>query len=55
MLEPPHEPEKLWKWLIGFLVLLFIIWFFTGGPERAKEEKPGLFIEPQPAPVSGEK
>jgi len=44
--EPPHEPEGLLKWFLGFLIFLFIVWFFTGGPERLKKEKIGPFVEP---------
>ena len=53
-LEPPLEPENFLKWFIGFLVLLFIIWLITGGPERFKKEEPGPFIEPPPPPVGSE-
>lgn len=45
MLEPSHDPEKFLKWLIGFMILLFLIWLVTGGPERLKEEGAEPFIE----------
>jgi hypothetical protein len=32
------------KFFILFLIVLWIIWFFTGGPSRADDQKP--FIEP---------
>ncbi|PCI21392.1 hypothetical protein COB64_00750 [Candidatus Wolfebacteria bacterium] len=51
MIDIPHEPEKFLKWIIGFLIALFILWFLTGGPERFQEGKEGPFIEP-PAPLS---
>jgi len=34
------------KGFILILVLLWIIWFFTGGPARSKQEKP--FVQPPP-------
>ena len=50
MLEIPHEPEKFLKWLIGFMILLFLVWLITGGPDRLKEEGAEPFIK-QPIPV----
>ena len=41
----PHEPAEFLKWIIGFFIVLWIIWFFTGGPERT-ENKYKPFIEP---------
>jgi hypothetical protein len=32
------------KWFIAILVALWLLWFFTGGPTRSKQEKP--FVEP---------
>jgi len=34
---------------IGFLVVLWLIWFFTGGPARSDKDKP--YINPA-APIS---
>ncbi len=36
------------KWLIAFLVVLWIVWFFTGGPDRYLKSKP--FLKPPAAP-----
>jgi hypothetical protein len=52
MIEIPHEPEKLLKWLIGFFIFLWIVWFFTGGPERFDKQKP--FLKPPPPLDTGE-
>jgi hypothetical protein len=35
--------------LIGVLIILWFVWFFTGGPERSQNAKP--FINP-PAPIN---
>jgi hypothetical protein len=42
MAEKPKGPNAKNE-LIGFvliLILLWIVWFFTGGPSRSKNEKP---------------
>jgi len=41
-----EDSMNTFKWLIGIFILLFILWFFTGGPERFKKEKPGPFLKP---------
>lgn len=35
--------KDLW-WLIAIVVVIFIIWIFTGGPERFSPNKP--YVEP---------
>jgi hypothetical protein len=37
------------KWLIIILVLLWVVWFMTGGPQRIESMK-GFFIKP-PSPI----
>jgi hypothetical protein len=32
------------KGFILILIVLWVIWFFTGGPSKSKDEKP--FVEP---------
>ena len=40
-------------WMVILVVVaLFIIWYYTGGPERANTENP--FLKPPPAIDSGE-
>lgn len=45
--------EELWK-EIGFFALVFVlifgVWLFTGGPQRASSDK-GIFLKP-PSPES---
>ena len=50
----PHDPVGFLKWMIGFIVLLFIVWLIFGGPERFEEERPGPFIEELPPIDTGE-
>jgi hypothetical protein len=38
------------KWLIFALIVLWFVWFFTGGPQRY-ESQSGKFIKP-PAPLN---
>ena len=37
------------KWLIFILIGLWLVWFFTGGPQRYESQQ-GPFIKP-PAPL----
>jgi hypothetical protein len=41
------------KWLIGFLLLLVIVWFSTGGPTK-ESSRGGPFIKPPPPLDTGE-
>jgi len=49
------DAPKSWNplpWFLTMLAVLWLLWFFTGGPERAKNA--GVFLKP-PAPLdSGE-
>jgi hypothetical protein len=49
MINIPHEPEGFLKWIIGFLIVLWILWYFLGGPQSYEAQK-GPFIMP-PSPV----
>ncbi len=40
------------KWIIFILIVLWFVWFFTGGPERYEKNKP--FIEPADPISTGE-
>ncbi|MFA5934120.1 MAG: hypothetical protein WC795_02785 [Candidatus Paceibacterota bacterium] len=53
-MEKGLDALKDLKWLIGILVILWFVWFFTGGPKRFEQNnKP--FIKP-PSPInSGER
>lgn len=33
-------------WFIGFIIVLWFLWFFTGGPQRYEERQSGKFIKP---------
>jgi len=37
------------KWLIFVIIIIWFVWFFTGGPERERSQH-GLFLKP-PAPL----
>lgn len=39
----PNAVKEL-KGFIAILVILWLIWFFTDGPKKSKDEKP--FVEP---------
>jgi hypothetical protein len=48
-----RDPLDDVKWIAGIMLLLWFVWFFTGGPERQSSQG-GLFIKP-PSPLdSGE-
>ena len=47
--KPPLDPIGFLKWLFVFFTLLWLIWFFTGGPARY-EERRGAFLKP-PSPL----
>lgn len=34
----PHEPKDFFRWVIIFFIILWIVWFFTGGPQRAENK-----------------
>jgi hypothetical protein len=42
--KPKADPMKDLKWLVGFLLILGLMWFMSDGPEKSKNEKP--FIQP---------
>lgn len=31
-------------WFLGILVLMFLLWVFMGGPQKAKQKNESLFI-----------
>ena len=39
------KPQEMLVWLIGILIGLWVLWYFTGGPERTRQNQ-GLFINP---------
>lgn len=48
--------EEVWKEIGFFAVVfaaIFILWFFTGGPQRATSDK-GVFIQPIAPGTSGQ-
>ncbi|MBI5005090.1 MAG: hypothetical protein HZC03_00550 [Candidatus Lloydbacteria bacterium] len=50
---PMRDPLDDVKWIIGIMILLWFVWFFTGGPARQTSQG-GAFIKP-PSPLdSGE-
>ena len=52
-LPSARDPLDDVKWIIGIMILLWFVWFFTGGPARQTSQV-GPFIKP-PAPLdSGE-
>ena len=44
LIGSPKTAEEELMWFFGVLVLMWIVWYFTGGPERAATAKP--FIKP---------
>lgn len=42
------------KWFLILIALLWLAWFFTGGPTRIQTNRTHPFIE-QPAPIEGGK
>lgn len=45
----------LLKWFIGIMILLWLVWFFTGGPARYEREHSGPYIKPAAPLDTGEK
>lgn len=41
-------------WFVVILIVLFIMWILTGGPERSKDERNNQFLRPLEPLGSGE-
>lgn len=41
--------NPIW-WFLAVMTILWFVWYFTGGPERAKTWNSGVFVKP-PAPL----
>jgi hypothetical protein len=46
MFKAPKDAHEEITWLIIILIIFWIVWYFTGGPERAEKAKP--FLNPPP-------
>jgi len=40
----------LLAWFLAIMTVLWFVWFFTDGPERARTTNTGVFLKP-PAPL----
>lgn len=45
-LMPPIKGDDFLRWLIGFLVVLWILWYVFGGRERAGDNINKPYIKP---------
>lgn len=50
--EAGHDPMKDLYFVLGGLLILIVLWFFSGGPERA--DLRGIFLAPPPPLDSGD-
>jgi hypothetical protein len=44
----PNEPLGVIKFMIGFGIVIYVVWLMTGGPERAEENLKPFIKEPAP-------
>ncbi len=51
--SPSGSPLGDLKWVLFILVILWFVWFFTGGPQRY-ESKKGIYIKPADPVDTGE-
>ncbi|MEK7662243.1 MAG: hypothetical protein AAB355_01955 [Patescibacteria group bacterium] len=49
-MEDGPKGISLLVWFLIIMTVLWFVWFFTGGPERARTTNPGTFLNP-PAPI----
>jgi hypothetical protein len=47
-----HHPIQDVLFIVGLLLVLIVLWFVNGGPERA--DLKGIFLEPPPPLGTGE-